>query len=223
MGFNSVTRVDDAVYIRNVIVSVYDKTGLADFITQLLRLCPEIRFFSTGGTFTALEELLGERAGVHLVRMSDYTGQPEMKGGLVKTLDWKIYLGLLAEPYDADHEADLARTGAVAFDMVVGNLYPFPEAVSRATGFEDARQHIDIGGPSMLRAAAKNFLRVAPVSGPDLYAGVVNALERGRGALDLAERARLAGQVFRRQAAYDSAVADYFAEKAETLLPASYS
>lgn len=222
MGFNSVARIDDAVFVRNVIVSAYDKTGLDDFVVDLLRLCPGIRFYSTGGSYDRLGELLDERAGAHLVRMSDYTGQPEMKGGLVKTLDWKIYLGLLAEPYDAEHEADLERHDAVAFDMVVCNLYPFRAAAEKAARFEDARQNIDIGGPSMLRAAAKNFLRVAPVCGPDLYPAVVAALERGRGAMGLSDRAMLAGKVFERQAAYDADVADYFSRNAASLLPASY-
>lgn len=222
MAFNKVSRVDDQVFVRNVIVSVYDKTGLDDFIVDLLRLCPGVRFFSTGGSYDRLANLLVDRCGAHLVRMSDYTGQPEMKGGLVKTLDWKIYLGLLAEPYDADHEADLKRHDAVAFDMVVGNLYPFAKAASESDSFEAARQHIDIGGPSMLRAAAKNFLRVAPVCGPDLYPAVVAALEKGRGALGFSDRAALAAEVFARQSAYDASVAEYLRAKAPSLLPGSY-
>lgn len=223
MAFNKVSKVDDRVFIRNVIVSVYDKTGLDDFIVDLLRLCPGVRFYSTGGSYDRLAALLMDRSGAHLVRMSDYTGQPEMKGGLVKTLDWKIYLGLLAEPYDADHEADLERNDALAFDMVVGNLYPFAKAAAESASFEAARQHIDIGGPSMLRAAAKNFLRVAPVCGPDLYPGVVAALEKGRGALGFADRANLAAQVFARQSVYDAAVAQYLQAQAPSLLPQNYS
>ncbi len=223
MAFNHVTRVDDKVMIRNVIVSVYDKTGLEAFVVELLRLCPGVRFFATGGTYAYLSTLLAERAGAHLVPMTDYTGQPEMKGGLVKTLDWKIYLGLLAEPYDAEHEEDLAAHKALVFDMVIGNLYPFKEASARASSFEEARQNIDIGGPSMMRAAAKNFLRVAPVCGPDLYPRVAASLEANHGALTLVDRARLAGEAYRRQSAYDAAVAAYFAENSETLLPQSYS
>ncbi len=222
MGFNSVSRLDDKVMIRNVIVSVYDKTGLEAFVAALLRCCPGVRFYATGGSCAFLADTLGERAGAHLTRMSDYTGQPEMKGGLVKTLDWKIYLGLLAEPYDADHDEDLKRHGAVPFDMVVGNLYPFEAAAARAASFEEARQHIDIGGPSMLRAAAKNFLRVAPICAPGLYGGVADELERNRGSLCLSTRARLAAEVFGRQAAYDAAIARYFSDSAAALLPASY-
>jgi len=223
MAFNSVSRVDDQVFVRNVIVSVWDKSGLDEFVVDILRLCPGIRFYATGGSLERLSLLLDERAGAHLVRMADYTGQPEMKGGLVKTLDWKIYLGLLAEPHDPDHEADLERADAVAFDMVVGNLYPFAEAAARAAGPEEARQHIDIGGPSMLRAAAKNFLRVAPVCGPDLYPRVTAALEKGRGAMGLADRAALAGEVFARQSAYDAAVAAWFSKHSGALRPADWS
>jgi len=211
MGFNSVTRVDDAVPVRNVIVSVYDKTGLDDFIRSMAASCPGVRFYSTGGTYDRLAALVAPGS---LVRMSDYTGQPEMKGGLVKTLDWKLYLGLLAEPYDEAHDDDLRRAGAVRFDMVVGNLYPFAAASAAAKRFEDARQNIDIGGPCMLRAAAKNFLRVAAVCHPGQYARVAAALEAGTGSLTLALRTELAGEVFRRQSEYDGAIATWFDDRA---------
>ncbi|MCK7503687.1 MAG: hypothetical protein MZV70_05935 [Desulfobacterales bacterium] len=129
MPFNHVSRIDDRVPIRNAIVSVYDKGGLEELALGLVGACPGIRIYSTGGTWAALRGILGRAAEGTLVSMEDYTGQPEMKGGLVKTLDWKIYLGLLAEPWDPDHAADLARLGAVAFDLVVGNLYPFERRV----------------------------------------------------------------------------------------------
>lgn len=222
MAFNRVEKVDDMVFIRNVILSVYDKSGLDEFVINLLTLCPGIRFYSTGGSYSRLNELLAERSGAHLFRMSDYTGQPEMKGGLVKTLDWKIYLGLLSEPYDDDHEEDIKRSSAVHFDMVVCNLYPFKKAADSATGFEEARQYIDIGGASMLRAAAKNFLRVAPVCKPDLYPSVVAALEKGRGALGLEERRRLAARAFSEQAEYDAAVAAYYRDSQAAFINSSY-
>ena len=125
MAFNSVKKATDLVPIKHVLASTYDKAGLADFVRGMVTSCPGVRFYSTGGSFDALAAALGR--GAHLVKVSDYTGQPEMKGGLVKTLDWKIYLGLLAESGDAAHEADLERSGAVAFDMVISNLYPFVE------------------------------------------------------------------------------------------------
>jgi phosphoribosylaminoimidazolecarboxamide formyltransferase/IMP cyclohydrolase len=223
MSFNSVSRADDEIRLHNVIISVYDKTGLDEFVTAMLAYCAGIRFYSTGGTYDRLAAMLGDRAGAHLVKMSDYTGQVEMKGGLVKTLDWKIYLGLLAEPYDADHAADITRSRAVCFDMVVGNLYPFGEAAAKAGRFEDARQNIDIGGPCMLRAAAKNFLRVASVAHPSLYPALIDALREGKGALTLKHRAALAQETFRRQAAYDLAIADYLAARDEGFIRASYA
>ena len=96
-----------------------------------------------------------ERVYPHLISISDYTGQPEMQGGLVKTLDFKIYTGLLSEKYNEAHQADLVRTGAVNFDMVVVNLYPFSETVSKGADPEEARANIDIGGPAMLRASTR--------------------------------------------------------------------
>jgi phosphoribosylaminoimidazolecarboxamide formyltransferase/IMP cyclohydrolase len=125
MAFNIVQKIDDRVEIRNVLLSVFDKSGLDVLVNGLLSACPAVRFYSTGGTYKAVKALLGDAARERLVAVSDYTGQPEMQGGLVKTLDFKIYLGLLGETYNADHQADLRRTGAVAFDMVVANLYPF--------------------------------------------------------------------------------------------------
>ena len=111
MSFNSVSKIDDLVPVRNVIISVYDKTGLEEWASGLLDACPGIRMYSTGGTYRALKSILGDAANGVLTSMEAYTGQPEMKGGLVKTLDWKIYLGLLSEPYDEDHEADRSRAG----------------------------------------------------------------------------------------------------------------
>ncbi len=221
MPFNSVSRVDDLVQVRNAIVSVYDKGGLETLARGLLEACPGVRLYSTGGTLAALRGILGPGAAGCLVAVEDYTGQPEMKGGLVKTLDWRIYLGLLSEPYDPDHEADRSRLGAVAFDLVVGNLYPFG-AVSSAPGpFEAARQNVDIGGPCMLRAAAKNFLRVAAVCDPGDYPAILGELRRTGGRLGLATRARLAGKVFETTSRYDAAIAA-FLERRTGDLPGEY-
>jgi phosphoribosylaminoimidazolecarboxamide formyltransferase/IMP cyclohydrolase len=193
------------VAARNVLVSTYDKSGLADFVRGIAAFCPGIRFYSTGGTFDALAETLGR--GAHLVKVSDYTGQGEMKGGLVKTLDWKIYLGLLAESGDAAHAADLERTGSVAFDMVIANLYPFAEAAADPRSApEELRQRIDIGGPSMLRAAAKNYLRVASVSGPAQYGALLDELRETKGSTRLETRRRLAAEAFGLISGFDAAV-----------------
>ena len=165
-------------------MSVFDKAGLDGFVRGLLSAVPDALILSTGGTFAALEKSLGASAARSLRQVSDYTGQPEMQGGLVKTLDFKIYLGLLAETYNPEHQKDLSRAGAAHIDMVVVNLYPFEKASSAAGAtLEDARANIDIGGPCMIRAAAKNFHRVAAVTDPGEYAAILRELSRKPGHL----------------------------------------
>ena len=215
MAVNFVERIDDAVPVRNVLLSVSDKQGLDRFVPALAQLCPEARFYSTGGTFVELQKILGTSSGKRLISVSDYTGQPEMQGGLVKTLDFKIYLGLLSETYNPAHAADLTRVHAEAFDMVVVNLYPFQQTVARPGSTpEMARANIDIGGPCMLRAAAKNYLRVASVTEPADYSGVLDELRRTGGALSLQTRFELARKAFAHTAAYDTAIAAYLESRA---------
>jgi len=211
MSLNIVTQCDDRVAVRNVLVSVSDKQGLDTFIPALAAHCAGVKIYSTGGSFAAIEKILGEKARGTLTAVSDYTGQPEMQGGLVKTLDFKIYLGLLSETYNPAHQADLARTGAVAFDMVVANLYPFREAVAQADATpESARTNIDIGGPCMVRASAKNYLRVASVTDPADYAAIIAELAAQNGTLGFATRFSLMQKAFRHTAEYDAAIAAYF-------------
>ncbi len=215
MALNRVSRVDDRVKVRNVLVSVSDKTGLGPLVEGLIRINPEIRLYSTGGTFAHLQSLLGERAAIHLRSVADYTGQPEMQGGLVKTLDFKIYMGLLSETYNDEHRADLKRTGCVEFDLVAVNLYPFEKTVAQ-TGItlEDARTNIDIGGPTMLRASAKNFLRVASVCDPSDYPKLLEELGANGGTLGLASRFELAKKTFAHTSAYDTAITAFLAAQA---------
>jgi phosphoribosylaminoimidazolecarboxamide formyltransferase/IMP cyclohydrolase len=212
MAVNLVEQVEDRVPLRRAIVSVSDKSGLAEFVPGLVEACPGIRFYSTGGTFDALRGILGD-AKDRLVAVSEYTGQPEMQGGLVKTLDFKIYLGLLSESFNPAHKADLARTGSEAFDLVVVNLYPFREAIAKpgATA-EAARANIDIGGPCMLRASAKNWHRVAVVVDPKTYPEVLAELRKGKGALSLEFRFGLARRAFAHTAAYDGAISEYLSK-----------
>jgi phosphoribosylaminoimidazolecarboxamide formyltransferase/IMP cyclohydrolase len=218
MALNRVSRVDDRIKIRNALLSVSDKTGLATLVEGLLAANPEMRFYSTGGTYAHLQSLLGDRAATSLKSVSDYTGQPEMQGGLVKTLDFKIYMGLLSETYNDAHRLDLKRTGCVEFDLVVVNLYPFQSTISQAgVTLEDARAHIDIGGPCMLRASAKNFLRVASVCDPSDYAGLLVELRRHDGTLGLESRLALAKKSFAHTAAYDGAIADYLVQQSGIL------
>lgn len=210
MAVNVVERIDDGVTIRNVLASVSDKAGLDRMVPALIRINPDIKIYSTGGTYTAIRDMLGAAADRHLVQVSDYTGQPEMQGGLVKTLDFKIYLGLLSETYNPAHAADLKRTNAVAIDMVIVNLYPFAATVAKADATpEKARSNIDIGGPCMVRASAKNYLRVASVTDPADYDGIVAELERANGVMSFERRLNLARKAFAHTAAYDTAIAEY--------------
>jgi len=213
MALNVVDRIDGAVAVRHVLVSVSDKTGLEALVPALARINPRVRLYSTGGTYDALRRVLGAApAAGRLVQVSEYTGQPEMQGGLVKTLDFKIYLGLLSETYNPAHAADLQRVRAVAFDLVVVNLYPFRQTVAKPGATpEQARANIDIGGPCMVRAAAKNFLRVGAVTDPADYPGLVAELEANSGCLSLQTRYALARKAFAHTAAYDAAIAEYLA------------
>jgi phosphoribosylaminoimidazolecarboxamide formyltransferase/IMP cyclohydrolase len=126
----------------------------------------------------------------------------------VKTLDYRIYLGLLSEEFNDDHRTDLARTGSIAFDLTVCNFYPFEEAAAAPDAtVEDLRTHIDIGGPTMLRASAKNFLRVAALCRPDDYAELLAELRRNGGGTTLPWRAARAAEAFRYTAHYEAAIA----------------
>ncbi len=212
MSLNIVTEIDNRVAVRNVLMSVSDKTGLEAFVPALVKACPGVRIYSTGGTYKKVAEILGDAVKDTLVAVSDYTGQPEMQGGLVKTLDFKIYLGLLSETYNDAHQADLQRLAAKPIDMVVVNLYPFRETVARADVTpEMARTNIDIGGPCMVRASAKNYLRVASVTDPGDYANIAQELEAHGGTLGLDTRFRLMKKAFAHTAAYDTAIAGFFA------------
>ena len=166
MSINVVERIDDLVKVQNILVSVSDKSGLDRFIPDLVEMNPQIQIFSTGGTFARINEILGESADGRLMQVSDFTGQPETQGGLVKTLDFKIYLGLLTETYNDAHQKDLKRTGSVPIDMVVVNLYPFKETISgRDVTVEQARGNIDIGGPCMIRLIMAGLLRCSKKTG----------------------------------------------------------
>ena len=210
MSVNTVEKIDDNVKIKNLLVSVSDKKGIDKFIPELFNINPDIKIFSTGGTYAKIKDILPGPAQSCLIKVSDYTGQPETQGGLVKTLDFKIYLGLLTEKYNSCHMEDLKRTGAFLIDMVVVNLYPSEQTVKR-TGVtpEEARGNIDIGGPCMIRAAAKNFLRVAPVVDPLDYEKITAVMKAADGRIPLKLRFALAQKAFEHTAAYDRNIADY--------------
>ena len=224
MALNIVERIDDLVKVNNVLLSVSDKTGLDTFVPGLTEINPDVKIYSTGGTYKKVQELLGaEKSERNLVSVSDYTGQPEMQGGLVKTLDFKIYLGLLSETYNKDHSQDINRVGGVAIDMVVVNLYPFEKTVSTPDVTpEQARTNIDIGGPCMVRASAKNYLRVASVVDPADYPRLLDDLRANGGKISLAQRFALARKSFAHTAGYDKAISEYLAKQDPAQVPFAY-
>ncbi|MEZ4701620.1 MAG: bifunctional phosphoribosylaminoimidazolecarboxamide formyltransferase/IMP cyclohydrolase [Rhodothermales bacterium] len=202
--------------IQSALLSVSDKTDLAAFATRLHRLGVEL--LSTGGTASALRN-----AGLPVKDVSDITGFPEILDGRVKTLHPAVHGGLLARRNDPDDLAQLEAHGIAPIDLVVVNLYPFKQAVA-SPDITDALaiENIDIGGPSMIRAAAKNYFFVSVVTSPADYAGVADELERQHGALGMATRRRLAGAAFAHTGVYDQAIAAYFARGAEDELPAVF-
>ncbi|MCP4748959.1 MAG: hypothetical protein GY874_22935 [Desulfobacteraceae bacterium] len=224
MTINVVQKIDDIVPVRHVLISVSDKTGLDVLVPQLVKINPKVRIFSTGGTYSRIKDILGAAADNCLVQVSDYTGQPETQGGLVKTLDFKIYLGLLTEKYNDAHQDDLKRTNAVAIDMVAVNLYPFRETVAKPDiSPENARGNIDIGGPCMIRASAKNYIRVASVVDPADYDRIIRELALNQGCTSLKLRFDLARKAFDHTAEYDRAIADYLAKQTDAQISGCYT
>ena len=196
---------DDRYPVRRALLSVSDKSGLVDFGRRLHALGVEL--LSTGGTARTLRD-----EGIPVIDVANVTGFPEILGGRVKSLHPKIHGGILARRTDPDDIGELAEHGIGAIDLVVVNLYPFREAVSRPD-VDDAlaAENVDIGGPGMLRAAAKNFAFVAAVVDPGDYDAIADELEAEGGSLGMATRRRLAGDAFAHTAEYDTAIARYFA------------
>ncbi len=195
---------DEAVSVRRALLSVSDKTGIVDFARGLTELGVEL--LSTGGTRSALEE-----AGLSVTDVADYTGSGEMMDGRVKTLHPKIHAGLLARRDSEGDRAELAELGWETIDMVVVNLYPFEgKAVTEGLDADAASSFIDIGGPTMLRSAAKNPRGVVVVPDPCFYEEVLDSLRgSGNASVDLSMSRRLSAEVFQRTSLYDSAIAAY--------------
>ena len=189
--------------ITRALVSVSDKTGLVEFVRGLREFGVEI--LSTGGTATLLAD-----AGIPVVPVSTHTGSPEILDGRVKTLHPKIHGGILGRREDPRHREQMATHGITLIDMVVVNLYPFEATVARPDcAFEDAIENIDIGGPSMVRSAAKNHHDVTVVVDPADYGAVLDEMRRGGGTVAPATNTRLARKAFQTTAHYDGAIADY--------------
>ena len=193
--------------IRRALLSVSDKTGLIDLARVLASF--GVTLISTGGTGKALQQ-----AGLAVLDISEVTGFPEILDGRVKTLHPAVYGGILAVRHDPQHMAVLQKQGIAPIDMIVCNLYPFEATLARpGSGHQDIIENIDIGGPTMVRAAAKNYHDVAIVTDAAQYAGILEELAANKGALTLATRARLAAAAFARTAAYDQAISSYFADR----------
>jgi phosphoribosylaminoimidazolecarboxamide formyltransferase/IMP cyclohydrolase len=189
------------VPVRRALISVHDKTGIAELGRDLA--AGGVRLVSTGGTAAHLRQ-----AGLDVSLVEETTGFPEILGGRVKTLHPKIFGGVLADDTRADHARELADSSIEAFDLVVVSLYPFEQTVAGGASPEETIEMIDVGGTALIRAAAKNHVRVAVVVDPSDYAPLMDEI-RATGGTSLATRARLAARAFARTAAYDAAIAGY--------------
>ena len=209
--------VPNLILPQNVLVSTFDKDRLEVLVHAVLSANSNAVFYSTGGTGVKLQEILGPKAGVNYIPVEEFTGCPEMEGGLVKTLHPKIHAGLLAERGNPHHEkflkyemAAFGKGPGVYFDVFAGNLYPFGEAVSKDGGSaEVARCYIDIGGPCMTMAAAKNWHSVTVLTEPDMYSRLRELLEENDGRIPAENRFHFAVEAMR-------AISDFRAENYES-------
>jgi phosphoribosylaminoimidazolecarboxamide formyltransferase/IMP cyclohydrolase len=204
---------DPLCKISRALISVSDKTGLIELARALERLGVEI--VSTGGTRKALGE-----AGLKVLDVAELTGFPEMMDGRVKTLHPNVHGGLLAIRRNREHAAALAQHGIRPIDLLVVNLYPFEETIAKGADFETSVENIDIGGPAMIRAAAKNHDDVTVVVEPQDYAMLLAELAQHAGMTTLSLRRRLAAKAYARTAAYDAAIANWFAAQVVDPAPA---
>ena len=198
----------DLVPVRRALLSVFDKTGLVELARALAARGVEL--VSTGGSAKAIAE-----AGLAVRDVSDLTGFPEIMDGRVKTLHPSVHGALLGIRDDAEHQDAMRAHGIEPIDLVVVNLYPFEDVRWSGAGYAATVENIDIGGPAMIRASAKNHAYVATVTDPDDYAPLLNALEMNLGSLSLDFRKKLAAKAFARTAAYDAAISGWFAETLE--------
>lgn len=188
--------------IRRAIISVTDKKGIEGFAKDLTKF--EVEIISTGGT----AELL-KKAGVPVIGISNYTGFPEMLDGRLKTLHPKIHGGILGRRDNKEHIKQMEEHGILPIDMVVVNLYAFEDTIAKGASFEDAVENIDIGGPTMIRAAAKNYKDVAVVTDPDDYGMIIDEMKKQSGGVAETTRLYLAKKVFQLTARYDAAISNY--------------
>ncbi|MGO9999114.1 MAG: bifunctional phosphoribosylaminoimidazolecarboxamide formyltransferase/IMP cyclohydrolase, partial [Acetobacteraceae bacterium] len=193
------------VPIRRALISVFDKCGLIELAQALAASGTQL--MASGGSRSALVT-----AGLDVTEVAEYTGQPEVFGGRVKTLHPKIHGGILARRDELEDVATLERHGFLPIDLVVVNLYPFEATVARPDAtWAEAIENIDIGGPALIRAAAKNHAHVTVLTRPEQYAGVIAAV-KDQGGTSLEDRRRLALAAFSATGAYDQAITDYLGQ-----------
>ena len=189
--------------VKRALISVSDKSGVVELARVLADLNVEI--LSTGGTASTLRQ-----NGIEIMDVSDYTGYPEMLDGRVKTLHPKIHGGILGQRENSDHVQTMAKHGIEPIDMVVVNLYPFEATVAKPNcTLEEAIENIDIGGPAMIRSAAKNYRDVVVVVDPGDYDDLIAEMKKNGGKISAQTRFRLARKVFHTTAKYDSAISHY--------------
>jgi phosphoribosylaminoimidazolecarboxamide formyltransferase / IMP cyclohydrolase len=194
---------NDKITIRRALIGIADKAGVADFAKALMRHGVEI--VSTGGTMAALEA-----AGIKVRSVENFTGSPEMLDGRVKTLHPKIHGGILARRGEESHQRQMLQHGIEPIDLVVVNFYPFEKTIAKPdVSLDDAIENIDIGGPTLVRAAAKNYGDVTVVVDAADYAAIVAELDANQGAITANTRWRLARKAFARVTAYDAAISNY--------------
>ena len=203
----------DLAPIRRALISLSDKNGLIDHARALHEL--GVALISTGGTKAALAG-----AGLPVRDVSEATGFPEMMDGRVKTLHPAIHGGLLAVRDAADHVAAMAAHNILPIDLLYVNLYPFEQTIARGAPYDDCIENIDIGGPAMIRAAAKNHAYVAVATDADDLSAVLEEMRAHGGATTLALRKRLAAKAYARTAAYDAAISTWFAAELGETAPA---
>jgi phosphoribosylaminoimidazolecarboxamide formyltransferase/IMP cyclohydrolase len=195
--------------VKRAVISVSNKEGVVEFAKALISMGVDI--LSTGGTAKTLRD-----AGISVKEVSEYTGFPEMLDGRVKTLHPKIHGGLLSRRDNLKDMEEIKKHGIDTIDMVVVNLYPFEETISRpGVTFGEAIENIDIGGPTMLRSASKNFQDVAVIVDPSDYKKIIREMKKLKGTLSDRTRLRLAKKVFKRTSQYDKAIAAYLSKVAK--------
>ena len=202
----------DAIRVRRALISVSDKTGLNELASALQR--EDVEILSTGGTAKALSD-----GGFDVIDVADHTGFPEMMDGRLKTLHPKVHGGLLAVRGNAEHDSAAEAHGIAPIDLLAVNLYPFEATVSKGADFATCIENIDIGGPAMIRAAAKNHAGVAVIVDPEDYDAVIADLDELGGQISAELRRFLAAKAYARTSAYDAAISAWFADSLEINAP----